>query len=120
MNTYIHKTNHRLRVRSDYIKQHPDEVSALIHQLKEVDAIHEVKHKRYAGSVAISFDSQQLDCQSLMEILESHHWTKSDDKPSYIEKAMATGTKSVVKGLTGIALTRLVGPSVSRLIMNLA
>ncbi|MCV3263430.1 hypothetical protein OGZ01_12810 [Vibrio harveyi] len=80
MNTYIHKTNHRLRVRSDYIKDHPKEVEELICQLEEIDAVREVKHKKYAGSVAISFDSRELDCDSLMEILESHHWTQSSEK----------------------------------------
>ncbi|CAK6714866.1 conserved hypothetical protein [Vibrio harveyi] len=120
MNTYIHKTNHRLRVRSDYIKDHPKEVEELICQLEGIDAVREVKHKKYAGSVAISFDSRELDCDSLMEILESHHWTLSSEKPSFVEKAMVSGTKSLVKGLTGVALTRIVGPSVSRVIMNLA
>lgn len=120
MNTYIHKTNQRLRVRSDYIKDHPNEVVELICQLKEIDAVREIKHKKYAGSVAISFDNTELDCESLMEILESHHWTLSSEKPSFVEKAMVSGTKSLVKGLTGVALTRMVGPSVSRVMMNFA
>lgn len=120
MNTYIHKTNHRLRVRSDYIKEHPLEVENLILKLQEIDAIHEIKYKKYAGSVAIHFDKNELDCESLLEILESHHWTQQNEKPSIVEKAVVSGTKSLVKGLTGIALTRLVGPSMSRVLMNLA
>ncbi|KQH84675.1 hypothetical protein J0676_17615 [Vibrio sp. Vb2880] len=120
MNTYIHKTNQRLRVRSDYIKNNPNEVGELIDQLKDIDAIRSIKHQKYAGSVAICFDHAELDCESLLEILESHHWTQSSETPSFIEKAMVTGTKSLVKGLTGIALTRLVGPTISRTVMNLA
>ncbi|NOH30961.1 MULTISPECIES: HMA2 domain-containing protein [Vibrio] len=120
MNTYIHKTNQRLRVRSDFIKDHPKQVEELIKQLSDIDAIYQLKHQKHAGSVAICFDPKELDCESLLEIVESHGWTKSSDKPSFIEKAMVSGTKTFVKGMTGVALSRLVGPSVSRVIMNLA
>lgn len=120
MNTYIHKTNQRLRVRSDYIKDHPLEVEKLIAQLEEIDAVLEIKHKKYAGSVAIQFDKNELDSESLLEILESHHWTKSSDKPSFVEQAMVSGTKTLVKGATTIALNRLLGPTVSRVVMSLA
>ncbi|MGL6313897.1 HMA2 domain-containing protein [Vibrio sp. WXL103] len=120
MNTYIHKTNQRLRVRSDYIKQHPAAVSELITQLNDIDAIHSIKHQKHAGSVAVCFDPTELDCESLLEIMQSHGWTNSYDKPSFVEQAVVSGTKTLVKGITGMALTRLLGPSVSRVIMNLA
>ncbi len=120
MNTYIHKTNQRLRVRSDYIKDHPVEVEKLVNQLEEIDAVLAIKHKKYAGSVAIQFDPNDLDCESLLEILESHHWTQSDDKPSFVEKAMVSGTKTLVKGAATIALNRLVGSTASRVVMSLA
>ncbi|MDA0149033.1 HMA2 domain-containing protein [Vibrio sp. LaRot3] len=119
MNTYIHKTNQRLRVRSDYIKEHTNEVSDLIEQLEQIDAISEIKHKKYAGSVAITFDANELDCDSVLEILESHGWLRSNAKPSFIENAVVSGTKTFAKGMAGIALSRLVGPSVSRVIMSL-
>ncbi|GAL17467.1 hypothetical protein JCM19235_6016 [Vibrio maritimus] len=120
MNTYIHKTNQRLRVRSDFIKDHPSQVETLIQQLLDIDAVLQIKHKKHAGSVAICFDAKELDCESLLEIIESHGWTKSSDKPSFVEKAMVSGTKTLVRGVTGVALSRLVGPSVSRVLMNLA
>lgn len=120
MNTYIHSTNQRLRVRSDYIKGHPAEVEKLINQLKDIDAVFTIKHKKYAGSVAIQFDPNDLDCESLLEILESHHWTQSDERPSFVEKAMVSGTKTLVKGAATIALNRLIGSSASRVVMSLA
>ncbi len=120
MNTYIHKTNHRLRIRSDYIKDNPESVIELISQLEEIDAITQIRHKRYAGSVAICFDRNELDCESLLEIVESHNWTQSSDRPSFVEKAMVSGTKTLIKGAAGIALNRVVGASVSRFVMNLA
>ncbi|MGF1787056.1 hypothetical protein L4D00_14775 [Photobacterium swingsii] len=119
MNTYIHKTEQRLRVRSDYIHQNPQAVAELIKSLEEIDAITQIKHKRYAGSVAINFDNKELDCESLLETLESHGWTQGADKPSFIENAVSKGTKTFAKGMAMMALKRLVGPSVSRVIMSL-
>ena len=120
MNTYIHKSNQRLRVRSDFIKDNPDAVISLIEQLKQIDAIQQIKHKVYAGSVAIQFDKSELDCESLLEILQSHGWANSNEKPSLVEKAMVTGTKTVIKGAATIALNRILGATASRMIMNLA
>lgn len=119
VNTYIHKTNQRLRVRSDYIKNNTLNVSNLIKQLEDIDAITAIKHKKYAGSVAISFNAHQLDCESLLEILESHHWLQSSDRTSFIENAVVSGTKTIAKGLAGMALKQLLGPSISRVIMSL-
>ncbi len=89
-------------------------------QLNEIDAITEVRYKKHAGSVAICFDSNELDCDNLLEILESHHWTESSSQPSFVEKAMVSGTKTLLKGAAGIALNRIVGAGVSRFVMNLA
>lgn len=118
MNTYIHKSAQRLRVRSDFIRHNPQQVTDLIAQLEQIDAITSIKHKSYAGSVAISFDRRELDCDSLLEILATHDWTKSDVRPSAVEKAVVSGTKVFTKGLATMALKQLVGPSVSRMIMS--
>ncbi|PSW18030.1 hypothetical protein C9I98_18225 [Photobacterium sanctipauli] len=119
MNTYIHRTNSRLRVRSDFIRQNPEQVKSLIENLKEIDAIKHIKHKQYAGSVAICFDEKELDCESLLDVLSSHDWTKENSKPSLVEHAVSRGTKTFAKGIATMALTRLVGPSVSRAIMSI-
>lgn len=118
MNTYIHKTDQRLRVRSDFIKSHPVEVEKLIDDLEKIDAIVDIKHKKYAGSVAITFDNTDFDCEMLQEILESHQWTESESKNFFIENAAISGTKSFLKGAVSIGLSRLLVPSVKRLIFN--
>ncbi|WP_240432768.1 MULTISPECIES: HMA2 domain-containing protein [Vibrio] len=120
MNTYIHKTNQRVRVRSDYIRNHPKTVMNLLEQLEEIDAINKITYRKHAGSVAIHFDDKELDCESLIEILESHNWMQSTHKPSFIENAAISGTKTLAKSIAGIALSRLVGPSISRAILNFA
>ncbi|WBA81896.1 HMA2 domain-containing protein [Endozoicomonas sp. GU-1] len=119
MNTYIHQTNKRVRIRSDYIRQNPEKVSRLITKLGKINAIQHVTHKRHAGSVAIQFDNNELDSKSLLDILDSNGWLQSDGRPSFIENAVVSGTKTFARGMVGLALTRLVGPSVSRVIMSL-
>lgn len=118
MNTYIHKTEQRLRIRSDFIKNHPADVKALIEDLEKIEAIQSIKHQIHAGSVAIKFDNQELDCEMLLDILESHQWTRSDEKNFFIENAAISGTKSLIKGAATIALSKMIGPSVSRLLLS--
>lgn len=119
MNTYIHRTHKRLRIRSDYIRDHYEDVEQLISQLKEIDAISDIKHKKYAGSVAISFDNTQISAEDILETVESHHWLRENSKPTFIENAVAKGTKTFARGMAVMALKRLAGPSVSRLLLSL-
>lgn len=118
MNTYIHKTEKRLRVRSDYIRQNPEQVANLIEQLSEIEAIETIKHKRHAGSVAIHFEPKELDCESLLETLESHGWTQSLEKTSALENAVVKGTKTFAKGLAVLALKRAVSPTIGRVLFG--
>ena len=119
MNTYIHKTAQRLRVRSDFIRNNPSRVKELAVQLAKIDAIKNIKHKQYAGSVAICFDDDALSCEDLLELLDSHGWTRAAEKHSFIENAVVNGTKTFAKGLTMLALRQLVGPTFSRAILSL-
>lgn len=118
MSAYIHKTKQRLRVRSAFIRANIVQVAELIEKLNMIDAVKHIKHQQYAGSVAITFDCNELDCDSLLDILESHGWLEENEGPTFIENAVVSGTKTLVKGIAGIALSRLVGPSISRVIMS--
>lgn len=118
MKTYIHKTDHRLRIRSDFIKRNPGAVEHLITDLHKMDAIQEIKHKRHAGSVAITFDQTGLDCAGLLTMLESNSWTKRENKNFYIENIAINGGKTLAKGVATVLLSRVVGPSVGRLIFS--
>ncbi|WP_394199818.1 HMA2 domain-containing protein [Shewanella waksmanii] len=119
MQTYIHKTAQRLRVRSDFVRNHPAEVKQLLSQLQQIDAITDIKHKKHAGSVAICFDAEQMSADDLQELLESHNWMQQATKPSYIESAVVKGTKTLAKGVTVMALKQLVGPTFSRAILSI-
>ncbi|TKB56872.1 hypothetical protein FCL42_06525 [Ferrimonas aestuarii] len=114
MSTYIHKTQKRLRIRSEYILRHPQEVAELIEQLQQVDAIQSVTHKRFAGSVAIVFDDQQMDADTLLETVESHGWLRSENHAAFVENAVKSGSKTLVKGVAMMALKRAAGPVLSR------
>ncbi|WP_028766424.1 HMA2 domain-containing protein [Shewanella fidelis] len=118
MSVYIHKTKQRLRVRSAFIRNNRAEVEALLHQLQQIEAVKHIKHKLHAGSVAITFDDKEIGCEDLLKIVESHGWLEQDQPRNFIENAAIIGTKTLVKGIAGIALSRLVGPSVSRVIMS--
>lgn len=118
METYVHKTKSRLRVRSDFIKNHPESVQKLIKDLQQIQAITDIKHKKYAGSVAIKFDPSELDCDSLLDILGSHDWMNVEEKNLFIENAAISGAKSLLKGAATIAFSRLILPSVNRVIFN--
>ncbi|MCL1046961.1 hypothetical protein L2737_16810 [Shewanella electrodiphila] len=118
MSIYVHKTKQRLRVRSEYIRNNRAQVAELIEQLNQIDAVKHIKHQYHAGSVAITFDDNELDCENLLEILESHGWLEESSRSSFVENAVVAGTKTLVKGMASIALSRLVGPSISRVIMS--
>ncbi|QIZ76228.1 hypothetical protein [Ferrimonas lipolytica] len=114
MATYIHKTAQRLRIRSEYILQHPNEVHALIEQLNAIEAVETVSHKRYAGSVAITFDGTEISADDLLETVESHGWLRSEEKSAFVENAVKSGSKTLVKGVAVMALKQLMGPVLSR------
>ncbi|WP_417348283.1 hypothetical protein [Ferrimonas sp.] len=110
MSTYIHKTDRRLRIRSDYILNNPAEVQALADQLRQIDAVLEVRHRRYAGSVTLMFDHNELTADDLLETVESHGWLRSDSRNAFVENAVRSGSRSLMKGVAVLALKRLVGP----------
>ena len=114
MQVYIHKTDQRLRVRSDYIKRNAESVSELLLELENIDAIKQIKYKKHAGSVAISFDAEHMHCDDLLQLLESHGWTESSEHPLFIENAITRGAQTAAKGIATLALTRLLGPAISR------
>lgn len=118
MGTYIHKTDHRLRIRSDFIRNNPQKVLELVDELNQIDAIQLIKFKMHAGSVAISFDEKELNCEELLEILESHNWTQEMDRQFFIENAISQGAKTFTKGITTLALSKLIGPSFGRALFS--
>ncbi len=114
MATYLHKTPHRLRVRSDFILHNPKHVAGLIHQLQKIDAIEHIRHKRFAGSVAIRFDPAQLEVEELLETVASHGWLQSEEQLPWLEHTVRNSSKNLVRGAALLALRQLLGPALSR------
>ena len=116
MSLYIHKTDQRLRIRSEFIKRNTDAVEELLKELHDIDAIKQIKYRKHAGSVAIIFDASEMSCDDLLQLLESHRWTEGQDHPLFIENAITRGAQTAAKGLATIAITRLLGPAISRIL----
>ena len=116
MSTYTHQTKNRLRVRSDFILDNPEDVAALVADIEKVPAITEVKHRRFSGSVTICFNDSEIDMDSLLEMVESHGWLKDRQRNDFVENAVRQGSKTLLKGVAVVALQQLVGASVVRML----
>ncbi|WP_298444958.1 hypothetical protein [uncultured Ferrimonas sp.] len=114
MSTYIHKTERRLRIRSEYILQHPQQVAEFIQQLNEIEAITTIRHKKFAGSVAIQFNSDELSADDLLETVESHGWLRTEQRSALVENAVKSGSRTLVKGVAMLALKQVMGPTLVR------
>ncbi|SFC67138.1 HMA2 domain-containing protein [Pragia fontium] len=108
---YIHQTQNRVRIRSDYIQHHAAEVSALIEKLEQVPGIKEIQYRRYAGSVAIRFDSHILSAAALLETVESYGWLENVEERDFINNAVRLGAKTLLKGIALTTLKRTLGGS---------
>jgi len=112
MQAYIHKTNNRLRIRSDYIFEHRKEVVALIEKLHQIEGVLQIKHKKHAGSVAITFCDKSLTQEALLETVSSHGWLQESKQRRFVENAARKGTKSLVKGALLLAAKKTLGVGV--------
>ena len=112
MQAYIHKTNNRLRIRSDYIFENSKQVEVLIQELHKIEGILKIKHKKHAGSVAITFCEKSLTQEALLETLSSHDWLQETQKNRFVENAMRKGTKSLLKGVVMLAAKKTLGVGV--------
>ncbi|MCL2892591.1 MULTISPECIES: HMA2 domain-containing protein [Brenneria] len=109
MTPYLHQTQNRIRVRSDYIQRNPKQVARVVSQLGRQDGVHEVTHRIYAGSVAICFDSRKVAVDQLIEKFEQLGWLSSAKDRDYIDSTIRRGAKTLLKGLAIGALKRAVG-----------
>ncbi len=109
MQAYIHKTDNRVRIRSDYIFENSVEVEALIVELLKIDGILRIKHKKHAGSVAITFCKKSITQDALLETLASNDWLQETQKNQFVENAMRKGTKSLLKGMVMLAAKKTLG-----------
>ena len=114
MTPYVHQTQNRIRIRSEYIEHHHAEVTALIEQLEQIPGIKEIQYRRYAGSVAIRFDSKVITAGALLETVDSYGWMEQSEERDFINNAVRQGAKTLLKGIALTTLKRtLGGPLVS-------
>ncbi|WP_409306599.1 HMA2 domain-containing protein [Pectobacterium sp. B1J-3] len=109
MTPYLHQTQNRIRVRSDFIQKNPKLVAHTVKQLEQLDGVHEVTHRLYAGSVAICFDNQKVCVDQLLERVEQLGWMRAGKDKDYIDSTIRRGAKTLLKGLAIGALKRTVG-----------
>ncbi|AWH89444.1 HMA2 domain-containing protein [Limnobaculum parvum] len=108
---YVHQTQNRVRIRSDYIQQHAAEVTELIAKLKLVPGIKEIQYRRYAGSVAIRFDNKVISAAALLGTVESYDWLEHSEERDFINNAVRLGAKTLLKGIALTTLKRTLGGS---------
>lgn len=109
MTPYVHQTQNRIRIRSEYIQHHNAEVTTLIEQLEQIPGIKGIQHRRYAGSVAICFDSKVITANALLETVNSYGWMEHGEERDFINNAVRQGTKSLLKGIALTTLKRTLG-----------
>lgn len=108
MPVYVHKTANRLRIRSSYILENPTVIERAIDELRCNRALIDIKHKRYAGSVAITFDEKQIDVNELLDQVRSRGWMRQIDGQGFIEKAMRSSSRNLMRGAAVMVLKRVV------------
>ncbi|KFC87328.1 MULTISPECIES: HMA2 domain-containing protein [Hafnia] len=109
MSPYLHQTQNRIRVRSDFIQRNPKQIKEAIKQLQATDGIEEITHRLYAGSVAIRFDSKQVKAATLLAQIEGMGWLSVQKDKDYIDSTIRRSAVSLVKGIAILTLKRTVG-----------
>ncbi len=119
MQPYIHKTPTRLRVRSEFIRINPVQVSELLEKMGGIEGINTLSHKKYAGSVTVRFDEKVLDHDALLEVIESHGWLGVTNNKDLVTRVVQTGTRTLVKSLFYLTIQRTLGGSAAKLLSAL-
>ncbi|WP_223881619.1 HMA2 domain-containing protein [Affinibrenneria salicis] len=114
---YIHQTQGRIRVRSDFIRHSPASVEQVINQLTAMDGIRDIQYKRYAGSVAILFDHRMINAETLLATAQSAGWLQQKDDPAMVDSAVRRGTQTLLKGLAVMTLKRTLGHTLTRILL---
>ncbi len=117
MSPYLHQTQNRIRIRSEYIQRNPERVTETIAQLRQIAGVQQITHRHYAGSVAICFDSKLLSGDTLLAHIEPAGWLSVARNQTYIDRSLHRYTRSLAKGLALMTLDMAIkGPLVKRLV----
>lgn len=119
MTPYLHQTQNRIRVRSDFILRNPDQVARELASIKGMDGVHEITHRRYAGSVAIRFDGARIDSKTLLSHIENLGWLSVQKDKVYIDTTVRQLTRTVAKGLAVMTFNMVVKPTMFKTVVQL-
>ncbi len=108
MTPYLHQTQNRIRVRSDFITRYPEIVGAQLEMLRQMAGVQDIVYRRYAGSVAIRFDSKVLPSTQLLQQIEQLSWLAIQKDREWIDGSIRQYSKVVAKGLALMAINAVV------------
>ncbi|AVR02693.1 hypothetical protein [Pluralibacter gergoviae] len=118
MAPYLHQTQNRLRVRSDFILRNPQQVALQLAQLKGAAGVKEVIYRRYAGSVAVRFDESRVSGSALLAQMEGFGWLTARNDNAYIDTTVRQLARSMVKGAAMLTLNAVVKPSLLKMVLR--
>ncbi|MBJ3814616.1 hypothetical protein F9C28_06675 [Shimwellia pseudoproteus] len=119
MSPYLHQTQNRIRVRSDFILRNPERVAREVAAMERMPGVLEVVHRRYAGSVAVRFDEHKISSATLLAKIESQNWLSVQKDQAYIDTTVRQLTRNVAKGLAVMTFNMVVKPSMLKTVVQL-
>lgn len=119
MTPYLHQTQNRIRVRSDFILRNPELVAREVKTMEGMEGVLEVVHRRYAGSVAVRFDEQKISAKTLLARIEAESWLSVQKDKAYIDTTVRQLTRTVAKGLAVMTFNMVVKPSMLKTVVQL-
>ncbi|AFJ47896.1 hypothetical protein [Shimwellia blattae] len=119
MSPYLHQTQNRIRVRSDFILRNPGMVARQVATMEGMPGVLEVVHRRYAGSVAVRFDEHKISSKALLAHIEAEGWLSAQKDKAYIDTTVRHLTRHVAKGLAVMTFNMVVKPSMLKTVVQL-
>lgn len=118
MTPYLHQTQNRLRVRSDFILNNPLLVAPQLEKLKSTGGVLEVTWRRYAGSVAVRFDPAKVAGSELLAQMETQGWLSIRRDNAYIDTTVRQFARGVMKGAAVMTLNMVIKPSLLKMVLR--
>ena len=109
MSHYVHYVPGRLRVRIPYLKGSSNAGREVEGLFEKLDGISSIGISELTGSVVLNYDTDKLDLEILLKILEDHGYFDKRTAVSYQQQwdsKVSRATNAVVKGMFSWAVGR--------------
>ncbi|WP_434777858.1 HMA2 domain-containing protein [Neisseria sp. Ec49-e6-T10] len=113
---YLHHTQGRIRIRSEFIQKNPVLIKQHIQYISKLKGIREVLHRQRCGSVTILFDHHQVKDSHLLKKTEQFGWINADKQPDTINQTIQNGAKKAIKGIVLGSVKRSFGAPVAMVV----